>query len=174
MGEETTSGAPTLPQMPMLQGTQGSKMHIDTQGLWACRKQHRTSDCQEMDKDVFTCSNYKIVSNGKQGGHSASDQCCLVFLEQVEQVNRLCCENKYRFFCTANPKTWETLEDGEAPRISRMPHGKEMGIGRADGPKETRHAIREENKASWWEFKGKREATGEQETMGGQECRQRG
>jgi len=49
-----------------------------------CRKQHRTSDCQEMDQDAFMCSNCKTVSNGKQGGHGALDQCCPVFLEWVE------------------------------------------------------------------------------------------
>jgi len=43
-----------------------------------------------------------------------------------------------------------------------------------DGPKETHHAIREEDKAGWWEVEGEREATGEQETIGGQKHRQRG
>jgi hypothetical protein len=67
-----------------------------------CRKQHRTSDCQETDQGAFTCSNCKTANNGKQGGHGASDRRCPVFLEHVEQVNRLCRENKYRFFCTAD------------------------------------------------------------------------
>jgi len=49
-----------------------------------CGKQHRTSDCQETDQDVFMCSNCKTASNGKQGGHGTSDQHCPVFLEWVE------------------------------------------------------------------------------------------
>ncbi|KAF8800488.1 hypothetical protein BYT27DRAFT_7057547, partial [Phlegmacium glaucopus] len=71
-----------------------------------CGKQHRTSDCQEVDQTVFECSNCKTANNGKHGGHGAVDRRCPVFLERVERVNRLCRENKYRFFCTADPKTW--------------------------------------------------------------------
>jgi len=81
-----------------------------------CAKQHRTSDCQETDQGTFTCSNCKTANNGKQGGHGASDRRCPVFLERVDRVNHLCRENKYRFFCTADPKTWETLEGGEVHR----------------------------------------------------------
>ena len=81
-----------------------------------CGKQHRTSNCQEMDQGVFTCSNCKTANNGKQGKHGASDCQCPVFLEHIDQVNCLCHENKYRFFCMPDPKTWETLEGGEVHR----------------------------------------------------------
>ncbi|KAF8237866.1 hypothetical protein L208DRAFT_1375393 [Tricholoma matsutake] len=43
-----------------------------------CRKQHRTSDCQETDQGTFTCSNCKTVNNGKQGGHGTLDDHCPV------------------------------------------------------------------------------------------------
>ncbi|KAF8804013.1 hypothetical protein BYT27DRAFT_7073598, partial [Phlegmacium glaucopus] len=71
-----------------------------------CGKQHRTSDCQEADQNAFECSNCKAADNGKHAGHGASDRRCPVFLERVDRMNQLCRENRYRFFCTADPSTW--------------------------------------------------------------------
>lgn len=36
-----------------------------------CGRQHRTSDCQEVDQSTFECSNCKTANNGKHGGHGA-------------------------------------------------------------------------------------------------------
>jgi len=55
----------------------------------------------------------------------------------------------------------------------KMHHGRETGTGRADGPKGMHHTIKKGDKVAWQEVKGEREETGEQGTMGGQECRQR-
>ena len=77
-----------------------------------CGKQHRTSLCSETAKDTWECSNCKSTGNGKHKGHGAADRRCPVFLARVARMNKTRQENKYRFFCTDDPATWETNEDG--------------------------------------------------------------
>ena len=72
------------------------------------------SDCAEKDKESMECSNCKAVANGKQKGHGAADRCCPIFLNCVDRMNKTRKENMYKYFCTANPVTWETsLENYE-------------------------------------------------------------
>ena len=65
------------------------------------------------------------------------------------------------------------MREGRYTGTFRMHHGREMGTGRADGPRGTHHTIREEDKVGWQEVEGEREEIGEQGIMGGQECGQR-
>ena len=79
-----------------------------------CGSQHRMSDCAEKDKESMECSNCKAVANGKQKGHGAADRRCPIFLNRVDRMNKTWKENTYKYFCTANPVTWETsLENYE-------------------------------------------------------------
>ena len=72
-----------------------------------CRGQHRTSDCQEENQNMFECSNCRIAKNGKHRGHDAADRRCPIFLAQVDRVNQLCRDNTYKYFCMTEPRTWE-------------------------------------------------------------------
>lgn len=46
-----------------------------------CRLHHRTSTCNKMEKDMYTCSNCKAANNNRHVGHGAADRRCLIFLE---------------------------------------------------------------------------------------------
>ena len=77
-----------------------------------CGQQHRTGLCAENGRDKWECSNCKAVSNGKHRGHGAADRRCPIFLMRVDRMNRTWQENKYKFFCTSDPATWELHEHG--------------------------------------------------------------
>ena len=75
-----------------------------------CGRQHRTSLCTENGKEKWECSNCKATGNGGFKGHGAADRRCPIFLARVDRMNRVRQENKYRYFCTTDPATWETHE----------------------------------------------------------------
>lgn len=79
-----------------------------------CGKQHRTSLCDENNKEKWECStrNCKAAGNGRSKGHGAADRRCPVFLNRVDKtrMNNTRHENRYRYFCTTDPATWETYE----------------------------------------------------------------
>lgn len=75
-----------------------------------CSKQHRTSSCEENSKDRWECSNCKAAGNGNHKGHGAADRRCPIFLNRVERMYTTRQENRYKFFCTNDPATWETHE----------------------------------------------------------------
>ena len=60
--------------------------------------------------NILACSNCKAVSNGKHAGHGVANRRCPIFLMKLDKMNKMRSENKYKFYCTSNPKTWETLE----------------------------------------------------------------
>lgn len=77
-----------------------------------CGRQHRTSLCPENAKEKWECSNCKAAANGKHKGHGAADRRCPIFLARVNRMNQTRQENRYKFFCTTDPATWETYEHG--------------------------------------------------------------
>lgn len=83
-----------------------------------CGKHHRTSSCSETAKDMWECSNCKSLGNGKHKGHGAADRRCPVFLARVAKMNKSRQENKYRFFCTDDPATWETNNDSHSTELN--------------------------------------------------------
>ena len=73
-----------------------------------CGSQHRTSLCKEDDKGKWECSNCKATGNGSHKGHGAADRRCPIFLVRADRMNNTRKENKYKYFCTTDPATWET------------------------------------------------------------------
>lgn len=78
-----------------------------------CGKQHRTSLCKENAKVNWECSNCKAMGNGTYKGHGAADRRCPIFLSRVNKMNNARQENRYKYFCTTDPATWETHELNE-------------------------------------------------------------
>ena len=76
------------------------------------------SSCSETAKDMWECSNCKSLGNGKHKGHGAADRRCPVFLARVAKMNKSRQENKYRFFCTNDPATWETNNDSHSTELN--------------------------------------------------------
>jgi len=76
-----------------------------------CGKLHRTNECQETQQEGFECSNCKTSKNGRHKGHGASDRQCPVFIERARQINQRCQENRYKYFCTTDPETWENTDE---------------------------------------------------------------
>ena len=83
-----------------------------------CGLHHRTSTCNKMDKDTYTCSNCKVANNNRHVGHRAVDRRCLIFLEHLDKMNKTKKENNYKYYCTSNPATWET-NNTEDPSTNR-------------------------------------------------------
>ena len=52
------------------------------------------------------------------------------------------------------------MRAGRYTETFRIHHRREMGTGRADGPRRTHHTIRGEDKVSWQEVEGEREKIG--------------
>jgi len=65
----------------MLWGTQGSKMHVNTQSLRAMQEAAQNQQLPGDGPECFMCSNCKTAKNGQQEGHGTSDHHCPVFLE---------------------------------------------------------------------------------------------
>ena len=65
-----------------------------------------------MDKDMYACSNCKAANKPSHLGHRAVDRRCPIFLECLDKMNQTRSENKYKYYCTSNPATWETHESG--------------------------------------------------------------
>jgi hypothetical protein len=76
-----------------------------------CGEMHKTELCTATDPSAFKCTNCKAK------GHGAADRKCPYFMEKLVQVQSRDPENKYRFFPTNDPKTWELIE-APAPQAS--------------------------------------------------------
>ena len=84
-----------------------------------CGSQHRTSLCTEDDKEKWECSNCKATGNGSHKGHGAADRRCPIFLARVDRMNNTRQENKYKYFCTTDPATWETHQPSGYDKSAR-------------------------------------------------------
>ena len=78
-----------------------------------CRNHHRTSVCDIIDRDTFTCSNCMAAKNNKHLGHGVADRRCPIFLLQLGKMSKSRNDSKYKFYCTDDPSTWETSDIGE-------------------------------------------------------------
>ena len=84
-----------------------------------CGDQHRTSECSETDRSRFSCSNCKAASNNRHAGHGAVNRRCPIFLSRIEKMNKTRSNNAYKFYCMADPKTWETHEtNAQEPQVA--------------------------------------------------------
>ena len=78
-----------------------------------CGNHHRTSVCEVTNRDAFSCSNCMAAKNNKHIGHSAADRRCPIFLLCLEKMSKSRNESKYKFYCTDDPATWETIDTDE-------------------------------------------------------------
>jgi hypothetical protein len=76
-----------------------------------CSRQHKTNLCTESSKGNWECSNCKATGHTSYRGHGAADRRCPVFLARVDKMNSSRQENRYKYFCTNDPATWETYEN---------------------------------------------------------------
>lgn len=94
-----------------------------------CGRQHRTSSCDENAKDKWECSNCKAMGNSTHKGHGAADRRCPIFLSRVSRMNNTRQENRYKYFCTTDPATWETFERNTAEQNDADLRGSEQRGG---------------------------------------------
>jgi hypothetical protein len=73
-----------------------------------CGEQHRTSQCTIMDTSNFCCTN--CTGTGAKG-HGAADRNCSAFKAEKEKIQARIPENKYKFFPTEVPRTWQLLNE---------------------------------------------------------------
>ena len=71
-----------------------------------CSKQHHTSQCMVTDTSSFCCAN--CTGMGAKG-HSAADRNCSAFKTEKEKIQARVPENKYKYFPTEIPRTWQLL-----------------------------------------------------------------
>jgi hypothetical protein len=99
-----------------------------------CGKQHRTSLCSENAKEKWECSNCKASGNGHHKGHGAADRRCPIFLTRADRMNKSRQENRYKFFCTTDPATWETYDHPNSEgQLTADSHGQEQRGGSQRG-----------------------------------------
>ena len=88
------------------------------------------------------CKDLKAASNNTHKGHGAADRRCPIFLARLERMKKTRSENKYKFFCTSDPATWETNKPADQDRselvtdnTKRVYQEKDKGRGRLGGGK---------------------------------------
>ena len=45
--------------------------------------------------------------------HGAADRRCPVFLLRLDKMNKTKGDNRYKYYCTSDPNTWETFDSNE-------------------------------------------------------------
>lgn len=75
-----------------------------------CGEQHRTSQCTITDTKNFCCTN--CTGTGAKG-HGAADRNCSAFKAEKEKIQARIPENKYKYFPTEVPRTWQLLNETE-------------------------------------------------------------
>lgn len=73
-----------------------------------CGEQHRTSQCTITDTSNFCCTN--CTGTGAKG-HGAADRNCSAFKAEKEKIQARIPENKYKYFPTEVPRTWQLLNE---------------------------------------------------------------
>ena len=66
----------------------------------------RMNLCNKSNKEALVCSNCKAGKNNLHTGHGVADRRCPIFLNRSHKMNKTS-ENKYKYYCTDNPATWE-------------------------------------------------------------------
>ncbi|KAI0671293.1 hypothetical protein C8Q78DRAFT_933533, partial [Trametes maxima] len=70
-----------------------------------CAGPHRTADCTVAD----TAYMQRFCVNCNEKGHASWDRDCPAFAEALDKLSARSPDNWYRFFPTADPRTWEML-----------------------------------------------------------------
>jgi hypothetical protein len=70
-----------------------------------CGKKHQTTLCTVMDPSSHKCMN--CIDNPK--GHGTADRTCPAYLKEKGKLHEHIPENKYRYFPTNDPHTWQLL-----------------------------------------------------------------
>ena len=86
--------------------------HVETCGK--CAAEHNTNDCRLEDPWEYRCIN--CINAGYQDtDHAAFDRMCPVFRMDCERYNKLYPVNRYRYFPSNDPQTWELLPPPSQP-----------------------------------------------------------
>lgn len=80
--------------------------HAETCGK--CAAEHNTNDCSIEDPWQYKCINC-INAGYRDTNHAAFDRMCPVFRTDCERYNKLFPVNRYRYFPSNDPQTWELL-----------------------------------------------------------------
>lgn len=70
-----------------------------------CAGAHRTETCQISDSRGYRCANCQTR------GHAAWDRTCPAFLSSAARLTERNPDNKYRYFLSDDPSTWEQLHN---------------------------------------------------------------
>jgi hypothetical protein len=70
-----------------------------------CGEKHQTTLCTAMDPSLHKCMN--CIDNPK--GHGTADRTCPAYLKEKGKLHEHIPENKYRYFPTNDPHTWQLL-----------------------------------------------------------------
>ena len=68
-----------------------------------CGSSHCTSNCTIDNTGQFNCANCKTQ------GHGAANHHCPIFIKKMQNIQCWHPENKYQYYPTNNPKTWEQM-----------------------------------------------------------------
>ena len=74
-----------------------------------CSGKHRTTQCTATDPGTPECAN--CTDNPK--GHGAADRTCPTYLKEKCKLHERIPENKYKYFPTNDPRTWQLLNQPE-------------------------------------------------------------
>jgi len=75
-----------------------------------CGGKHRTNLCIAIDPSLHKCMN--CIDSPR--GHSATDRTCPVYLKEKGKLHKRIPENKYKYFPTNDPCTWQLLNQPES------------------------------------------------------------
>ncbi|KAF8814516.1 hypothetical protein BYT27DRAFT_7326651, partial [Phlegmacium glaucopus] len=76
--------------------------------------------------------NMRLMREATQNQQLSTDRRCPIFLEKVNKMNHMHQENRYKFFCTTDPSTWETVEGYNNLGAEGEEHGQRRGAFRKD------------------------------------------
>jgi hypothetical protein len=75
-----------------------------------CVEHHHMAQCTDNNTDLYHCAN---CTDNEATGHGAVDRECMIFKAQCQKIQDRIPENKYKFFPTSAPQTWQLLNEPE-------------------------------------------------------------
>lgn len=79
-------------------------------------KEHKMMYCAKKDRNTMKCTNCKVM------GHPAWDYVCPFFTQKTDTYNKKHPKNLYRFYPTADPSTWELLDNEGSSKNRSSPN----------------------------------------------------
>lgn len=99
-----------------------------TETCGTCAQDHRTEACQVSEQSRYRCTNCQ------EDGHATWDRQCPTFLTSTKNHISKNPENKYRYFPTNDPGTWETTyQESRSSGPEDSSKGRNGGLGEGTG-----------------------------------------